>query len=110
MAPWILFSALGFAVLLEWTSRMVVLGAAAVGLICLGAIFNGARFVRYYFRDFPTLAAPYFQYGIEQTLRAVDELDNHTGPIVITGKLFFFFFFCSLLVQLRVLLHRRVHR
>ncbi|MFZ0890337.1 MAG: hypothetical protein WA005_18000 [Candidatus Binataceae bacterium] len=87
MAPWILFSALGFVVLLEWTSRMAVLRAAAAGLILLGAIFNGARFVRYYFRDFPVLAAPYFSYGVEQALRAVDKLDNGAEPIAITTRI-----------------------
>ncbi len=87
MAPWILFSALGFVVLLEWTSRMAALRAAAVGLILAGAIFHGARFVRYYFRDFPALAAPYDQYGIEQALRAVDKLDDGRQSIIITDRI-----------------------
>ena len=87
IAPWILFSALGFVVLLEWLSRMAVLRAAAAGLILAGAIFHGARFVRYYFRDFPTLAAPYFQYGIEQALGAVDKLDDGRQPIELTARI-----------------------
>jgi hypothetical protein len=87
MAPWILFSALGFMVLLEWTSRMAVLRAAATALILAGAIFHGVQFVRYYFRDFPALAAPYFQYGIEPALRAVDKLDDGHQPIVITPRI-----------------------
>ncbi len=87
IAPWILFSALGFIVLLDWTSRMAALRMAAIGLILAGVIFHGAQFVRYYFRDFPALAAPYFQYGIGQTLSLVDQLDDGHQPIVITPRI-----------------------
>lgn len=87
MAPWILLSALGFVVLLEWTSRVKALQAAAAGLILAGIVFHGVRFVRYYFREFPAVAAPYFQYGIEQAMQAVDKLDDGTEPIVITARI-----------------------
>lgn len=36
---------------------------------------------------FPTLAAPYFQYGIEQTLRAVNKLVGGLQPIVLTARI-----------------------
>jgi Dolichyl-phosphate-mannose-protein mannosyltransferase len=87
MAPWILFSALGFVVLLDWTAGRRALMAAAATLILVGTIFNGARFVRYYFRDFPTLAAPYWQYGIDQALHAAGQLDDGVDPIVITRRI-----------------------
>jgi hypothetical protein len=87
MVPWILLSALGLAMLVEWTSRKAVLRWAAASLLLAGAIFHGARFVRYYFRDFPTIAAPYFQYGIEQALDEVDKLDDGTELIVTTWKI-----------------------
>ena len=87
MAPWILLSALGFVVLLEWTSRMPALRAAATALILAGAIFHSAQFVRYYFRDYPALAAPYFQDGIGPALQAVDKLDDGHQPIVITPRI-----------------------
>ena len=87
MVPWILLSALGFMLLLEWTSRWPIVKASAAALIFVGAIFHGAQFVRYYFRDFPTVAAPYLQYGIEQVLAAVDKLDDGHQPIVITPRI-----------------------
>ena len=87
MVPWILLSALGFVLLLEWTLRWPIVRASAAGLILMGAIFHGAQFVEYYFRDFPTLAAPYLQYGIEQALAGVDKLDDGHEPIVITPRI-----------------------
>jgi hypothetical protein len=87
MVPWILFSALGFVLLLEWTSRWPVVSASAAGLIFVSTIFHGAQFARYYFSDFPTVAAPYLQYGIEQALGAVDKLDDGHEPIVITARI-----------------------
>jgi hypothetical protein len=87
MAPWILFSALGLVVLLEWTSQTAVLQTVAAGLILAAIVFHGARFIRYYFRDFPAVAAPYFQYGVEQALGAVQQLDDGIEQIDITSSI-----------------------
>jgi len=85
MTPWILLSALGFVALLDWTRRNTLLCWGAAGLILAGVIFHGARFVRFYFRDYPAIAAPYFQYGMEQVVDEVRRLDNGDGPLVITS-------------------------
>jgi hypothetical protein len=88
IAPWLLISALGFTVLLELTSTMVTLSWIVCGLLLAGVMFNGAVFVRSYFCDYPKVAAPYFQYGIAESLQAVDKLGHgHAMQVVITPKI-----------------------
>ena len=87
IAPWTLLSALGLVSLANLTRRRRLLGLAATGLILAGATFHGARFVRSYFRDYPVVAAPYFQFGMEQVIEAVNKLDNGSEPIVITNMI-----------------------
>ena len=84
MAPWILMSALGFVVLLELTSSKRAIQVGAVILLLAGVMFHSARYVRSYFRDFPTFAAPYFQYGIKEVLQTIDKSYSHELPIVIS--------------------------
>ena len=86
MVPWIALSALGFVVLLDLTRRASGLRLALSGLFLAGAMFHGVRFARAYFRDFPILAAPYFQYGMEEVVRTVRQLDDGHEPIVITDQ------------------------
>jgi hypothetical protein len=83
MIPWILLSALGLTTLLEFSPSMPALTATMVGLLAAGTIFHGSRFVRTYFTDYPAIAAPYYQYGIEDTLKAIDQLDDGSEMIVI---------------------------
>jgi hypothetical protein len=87
MAPWILLSALGFVVLLDLISTKPALQAGAVCLILAGVIFHSARFAHSYFKDFPTLAAPYFQYGIEEFLQTIDQRNGSDLPVVITPRI-----------------------
>ncbi|HXW84834.1 MAG TPA: hypothetical protein VEJ86_10545 [Candidatus Binataceae bacterium] len=87
MVPWTLLSAVGFVVLLELCSQTPVLQAVAVGVIAAATIFSGGRFVTFYFRDYSAIAAPYFQYGVEQALAAVRRLDDGVQPIVITPRI-----------------------
>jgi 4-amino-4-deoxy-L-arabinose transferase-like glycosyltransferase len=87
MAPWILFSALGFVVLLDLTSQTSALRAGVVCLLLAGIIFHGARFVRTYFEDFPTLAAPYFQYGIKEVIQEIDQRYKSDMPVFITSRI-----------------------
>jgi hypothetical protein len=87
MTPWALLSALGLVTLVESSSRMVRAKMAIAGLLLVGAVWHGARFVASYFRDYPILAAPYFQYGIEQTLQAIKAIDDGREPIVVSTKI-----------------------
>ena len=87
MTPWILLSALGLVALLDLTSRAPVLRAAAVCLLLVGIVFHSARFVRYYFEDFPAVAAPYFQYGIKEFLQTIDQRYSSDLPIFITSRI-----------------------
>jgi 4-amino-4-deoxy-L-arabinose transferase-like glycosyltransferase len=83
MAPWTLLSALGLVALLESTPQMFAIRAAIAGLLLAGAAFDGARFVRSYFVSYPVVAAPYFQYGVDDALTAIESLDDGHEPIVI---------------------------
>ena len=87
MAPWILLSALGFVVLLDLTSARPALRLTAVVLLLTGTTFHSARFVRTYFEEFPTFAAPYFQYGIKEVLQTVDKNYSHDLPVVISPRI-----------------------
>jgi hypothetical protein len=87
MAPWILLSALGFVVLLDLTSGKPGLQAGAECLLVAGLVFHSARYVRSYFEDFPTLAAPYFQYGIKEVIQTIDQRYSSDLPVVITPRI-----------------------
>jgi hypothetical protein len=63
------------------------LRAAAVCLLLAGIIFHSARFVRYYFEDFPAVAAPYFQYGIKEFVQAIDQRYSSNLPVFITPRI-----------------------
>jgi 4-amino-4-deoxy-L-arabinose transferase-like glycosyltransferase len=87
MAPWILLSALGFVVLIDLTLETPVLQAGAVCLLAAGVMFHSARFLRSYFEDFPSFAAPYFQYGIKEAIQAIDQRYSRDLPVVISPKI-----------------------
>ena len=87
IAPWILLSALGFVVMLDWLSRRTVLKEIAVGLLVAGTVFHGGRFAWSYFRDYPALSAPYFCYGMDQVMAAIGKLGEDKGPVVITPRI-----------------------
>lgn len=87
MEPWTLLSALGIVYLLElpiWRrAARLVLASALMALFA----FEGARFVTFYFRDYPQIAARDFQYGIKQAMEAVKRLDADHRPVVITPSI-----------------------
>ena len=87
MVPWILLSALGFVVLLELTSQHRLVSAAVVSLLLGAVIFSGGRFVKSYFQDYPAIAAPFFNYGIDKAVDAVQKFNSGEGPAAITGRL-----------------------
>jgi hypothetical protein len=71
MAPWTLLSALGFVTLLELEWSSLAVRSIVAGLVLAGIVSHGAQFARSYFHDYPLIAAPYFQYGLEDAVRAV---------------------------------------
>jgi hypothetical protein len=87
MAPWILLSALGFVVLFDLTAGRSALRAGAVSLLVAGLIFHSARFLRTYFEDFPAVAAPYFQYGIKESLQTIDQRYSKDLTVVMTLRI-----------------------
>ncbi len=86
LAPWLLLSALGFVVMLELTRRVPGLAIAAAALLAAGTIFHAARFVRSYFVDYPVIAAPYFQYGMEEVAGDIARLWDGRESVVVTDK------------------------
>ena len=86
MGPWILLSALGLVVMLDLTRRTPALGTAAAGLLLAGVLYHGAGFVRAYFVAYPVIAAPYFQYGMEEVVQDLDRFDHGGIPVVITDR------------------------
>jgi 4-amino-4-deoxy-L-arabinose transferase-like glycosyltransferase len=82
-APWTLLSALGLVTLLEMAWAPMLIRTVAAGLLLVGVVFEGSRFAWSYFHDYPILAAPYFQYGMEDVIRAVQSAPPGR-PIVIT--------------------------
>ncbi len=87
IAPWILLSVLGLVVMLEWLSTRTVLKEIAVGLLVAGAVFHGGRFAWSYFRDYPTISAPYFYYGMDQVMAAIEKLADDKSPVVISPSI-----------------------
>ena len=89
MAPWTVLSAAGFVVLLDLTVSWSwpALTAVAAAALAAGTLFHGARFVRAYFRDYPVVAAPYFQYGMDQVIAAAHNLGPDARPVFITNRM-----------------------
>jgi 4-amino-4-deoxy-L-arabinose transferase-like glycosyltransferase len=82
-APWTLLSALGLVTLLEMAWAPMLVRNVAAGVLLVGVVFEGSRFAWSYFHDYPIVAAPYFQYGMEEVIRAVQSAPPGR-PIVIT--------------------------
>jgi 4-amino-4-deoxy-L-arabinose transferase-like glycosyltransferase len=87
MVPWTLLSALGLVTLLEMEAVRFSLRVAAAGLLLCGIVFHAAKFARFYFGEYPTLAAPYFQYGLERVVDAIAPSAASGDPIVLTARI-----------------------
>jgi MYXO-CTERM domain-containing protein len=87
MAPWILLSALGFVVLLDLTGRRSIFRGVLVGLLFAGVLFDAGRYTHDYFVNFPTVAAPYFQYGIEEFVQEINQRYSQALPVIITSSI-----------------------
>ena len=87
MTPWTVLSAVGFVVLLEWVASSTALAAVMVAVLAGSTIYHGARFVRSYFYDYPVVAAPYFQYGMEQAIAETRKVAGDHVPVVITNRM-----------------------
>ncbi len=83
LVPWILLSALGFAMLVELTWSRRALGITLCAALAAGTLFHAARFIRAYFVDYPVLAAPYFQYGMEQVVENIELSSDPLQRVVI---------------------------
>ena len=86
MGPWVLLSALGFVTLLELISSRRALGIALCVALGAGTLFHAARFIRSYFVDYPAIAAPYFQYGMEQVVDYLGRSGDPLQQVVISAR------------------------
>ncbi len=84
LTPLTLLSALGMVFLfdLAGASRLARLAVAAAVLLVM--VIQGARFVSFYFRSYPALAAYDFQYGLGPAVARAAQLGG--GPVVITAN------------------------
>jgi len=84
LTPLTLLSALGMVFLfdLAGASRLARLAVAAAILLVM--VIQGARFVSFYFRSYPALAAYDFQYGLGPAVARAARLGD--GPVVITAN------------------------
>ncbi len=82
LTPLTLLCALGMVFLFDLAnvSRLARILVAAAILLVLG--LQGTRFVWFYFRQYPALAAYEYQYGLGQAVRRAASLGN--GPVVIS--------------------------
>ena len=87
VVPWTLLSALGFVVLLDLTTAIQLLQAGVIGLLVCGVTFHSSQYLRYYFEEFPAIAAPYFQYGIKEFVQTIDRSYSSDLPVVITPRI-----------------------
>jgi hypothetical protein len=81
LTPLTLLCALGMVFLFDMAAANRLARIVVSAAILLVLTLQGARFVRFYFRDYPALAAYSFQYGLGQ---AVIHAANLPGPVVIT--------------------------
>jgi 4-amino-4-deoxy-L-arabinose transferase-like glycosyltransferase len=83
VTPVTLLSALGMVFLFDLgsASRLARIAVAAAILIVLTV--QGARFVRFYFRQYPPMAAYQYQYGLGPTVAHAASLGD--GPVVISS-------------------------
>ena len=88
MTPWTVLSAVGFVVLLELAMSSAGVVVLVVVLVGAFTIYHGARFVRAYFHDYPVVAAPYFQYGMEQVIAETRKAGGRDHqPVAITNRM-----------------------
>jgi 4-amino-4-deoxy-L-arabinose transferase-like glycosyltransferase len=82
LTPLTLLSALGMVFLFDLADASRLARLAVAAAILLVMVVQGARFVSFYFRKYPALAAYEFQYGLGPAVKRSVHLGN--GPVVIT--------------------------
>jgi hypothetical protein len=82
LTPLTLLCALGMVFLFDLASASRTARLAVAAVILLAAAVQGARFLTFYFRDYPALAAYQFQYGLGDAVVHANSLGS--GPVVIT--------------------------
>jgi hypothetical protein len=82
LTPLTLLCALGMVFLFDLATASRTARLAVAAVILLAAAVQGTRFLTFYFRDYPALAAYQFQYGLGDAV--VHANDAGSGPVVIT--------------------------
>jgi hypothetical protein len=84
LTPLTLLCALGMVFLFDLAGASRMARIAAASAILLVTFYQGAKFVGFYFRDYPALAAYQFQYGLGQAV--IHAASSGRGPVVITDN------------------------
>jgi len=84
LTPLTLLCALGMVFLFDLASASRLARLAVASAILAATAFQGAKFVRFYFRDYPALTAYEFQYGLGDAVAHAANLGP--GPVVVTDQ------------------------
>jgi hypothetical protein len=84
LTPMTLLCALGMVFLFDLAAASRLARLMVSAAILLVMLIQGARFVSFYFRAYPALAAYDFQYGLGDAVTHAAALGD--GPVVITGN------------------------
>jgi len=88
ITPWTLLSALGLIFLLDLAACPALARRIAAGGLMLAALWQGGIFLRFYFGPYASLAARSYQYGMEQVVRATEQLSHDDSePVIITQRM-----------------------
>jgi len=87
ITPWTLLSALGVMFLIDFADLPPIVRRTAAGALILAALWQGGRFVRFYFGPYASIAARSYQYGMEQIVLATQQLSRDREPVVITPRI-----------------------
>jgi 4-amino-4-deoxy-L-arabinose transferase-like glycosyltransferase len=82
LTPLTLLCALGMVFLFDFASASRLARLAVAAVILLAVAVQGAAFLRFYFRDYPAVAAFEFQYGLGDAVAHAASLG--AGPVVVT--------------------------
>ena len=82
LTPLTLLCALGMVFLFDLSAASRLARLLVSAAILLVMLIQGARFVKFYFQDYPALAAYDFQYGLGDAVAHAASLGD--GPVVIT--------------------------
>jgi hypothetical protein len=84
LTPLTLLCALGMVFLFDLAAASRLARLAVASAVVAATVFQGAKFVSFYFRAYPPLTAYEFQYGLGKAVAYAAKLGP--GPVVVTDQ------------------------